>query len=71
VMDKGKLGLLIRIPLENPGISVLLLKMQVGGRRCCVVPLQRYVNECCESESDGNIDGFGDFFYFLFFFFIH
>jgi hypothetical protein len=20
---------------------------------------QRYVNECCESESDGNIDGFG------------
>jgi hypothetical protein len=21
--------------------------------------LQRYVNECCESESDGKIDGFG------------
>jgi hypothetical protein len=20
---------------------------------------QRYVNECCESKSDGNIDGFG------------
>jgi hypothetical protein len=20
---------------------------------------QRYVNECCESESDGKIDGFG------------
>jgi hypothetical protein len=30
-MDKGKLGLLMRIPLENPGISVLLLKMQGGG----------------------------------------
>jgi hypothetical protein len=31
VLDNGQSGLLIRILLENPGISVLLLKMQGGG----------------------------------------
>jgi hypothetical protein len=61
-------------PMEKSMVSVLVVANAGGGRRCregdfatkineIKVELsgnsQRYVNECCESESDGKIDGFG------------